>query len=296
MIRSKDICLSAIGIVLMLHAHAQTAEPVLAKTHYKFIHVNDTLQREKKHEEAMVLYIGKEASLYSSYSGEMINEQLAKQMRDPAFDGNITLTGSVRDTKESYYFRPADQVYCELYKISSVQYRLDDTFPTIDWKLTGNTKEIGGYTCQSAETHFKGRDYHVWFSPELPFPFGPWKLQGLPGLILEAKDSKDEVFFLYEGFDKLPDDSISLGIPEQTLKTSRKAIEKLEEAFKKDPDAAMAAISKGKGNTQTGPLVSTESPTMSDPIMDPSRIKSIHVQKAADRVSQVTNNPLEVKN
>lgn len=276
---------------------AQEAAPVLALTHYKFVHVNDTAQREKKHTEEMVLYIGKEASLYTTYSDKIIEQQLDQQMRAPGFDGNITLTGSSRTTKASYYFRPKDEIYSELYKIGSVQYRLDDTFPQLEWKLMAQTKTIGGYTCQRAETYFKGRDYSVWFSPDLPFPYGPWKLQGLPGLILEAKDSKDEVVFLFEGFDKISSDSLLLNMPEQTARMSREVIAKLEAAFKKDPNVAMAAISKGKGNVQTKPLVSATSPAISDPLTDPSRIKSIHVQKTmdTDKVSEVTNNPLEIE-
>ena len=37
-----------------------------------------------------------------------------------------------------------------------------------------------------ATTHFRGRDWKVWFSEEIPLPLGPWKLGGLPGLILAA--------------------------------------------------------------------------------------------------------------
>ena len=35
-----------------------------------------------------------------------------------------------------------------------------------------------------ATTHFRGREWKVWFSEEIPLSLGPWKLGGLPGLIL----------------------------------------------------------------------------------------------------------------
>lgn len=65
----------------------------------------------------------------------------------------------------------------------------------IKWILHPDHKLVGNYNCQKATTYFRGRDYTVWFTPEIPISFGPWKLNGLPGLILEAYDSDHEVFF-----------------------------------------------------------------------------------------------------
>lgn len=48
--------------------------------------------------------------------------------------------------------------------------------------------KILGYDCARATTTFRGRSYTVWFTPEIPIPSGPWKLGGLPGLILKAED------------------------------------------------------------------------------------------------------------
>lgn len=58
--------------------------------------------------------------------------------------------------------------------------------PQHDWQLNDGTKEVAGLTCKSATTVFRGRTYTCWYTSEIPLPFGPWKLAGLPGLILEA--------------------------------------------------------------------------------------------------------------
>jgi len=67
--------------------------------------------------------------------------------------------------------------------------------PEIHWNMADSTKKIGKYDCTRATAHFRGRDYTVWFTPQIPIPYGPWKLIGLPGLILQAHDSLNDIIF-----------------------------------------------------------------------------------------------------
>lgn len=61
---------------------------------------------------------------------------------------------------------------------------------------------------------FRGREYTAWFTMDIPINDGPWKLYGLPGLILKAEDSEGilniEVFGLMTDVEKkeitLPND------------------------------------------------------------------------------------------
>jgi len=52
-----------------------------------------------------------------------------------------------------------------------------------------SVKQIAGYPCQLGYCHFRGRTWKAWFTTDIPVSNGPWKLAGLPGLILEAYDS-----------------------------------------------------------------------------------------------------------
>lgn len=65
-------------------------------------------------------------------------------------------------------------------------YTVNDTIKNIAWKLYDEHKKIGSYNCQKATAPYRGRQYTVWFTPEISVSHGPWKLRGLPGLILEA--------------------------------------------------------------------------------------------------------------
>lgn len=63
-----------------------------------------------------------------------------------------------------------------------------DTLYPMEWKISQDKKIIDGIDCFKATTFFKGREYIAWYAPSIPSDNGPWKLGGLPGLILEAHD------------------------------------------------------------------------------------------------------------
>ncbi|THV57537.1 GLPGLI family protein [Chryseobacterium candidae] len=68
----------------------------------------------------------------------------------------------------------------------------------INWQLFNEFKTIGKYKCQKAIAKKYGRTWIAWFAKEIPFPFGPYKFSGLPGLILEVSDErKDYVYTMY---------------------------------------------------------------------------------------------------
>jgi len=75
---------------------------------------------------------------------------------------------------------------------------ISDSLRTPEWRLLDETKEINGMKCQKAMASVYGREYEAWFSTDIPFPYGPWKLHGLPGLILEAHSTDGAIDFVLE--------------------------------------------------------------------------------------------------
>ncbi|MDR1054376.1 MAG: GLPGLI family protein, partial [Prevotellaceae bacterium] len=71
------------------------------------------------------------------------------------------------------------------------------------WNIENSFEEIASYNCQKATTNYKGRIWTAWFCPDIPVGEGPWKLRGLPGLILKAEDSKGHFRFTCAGFKQL---------------------------------------------------------------------------------------------
>ena len=66
-------------------------------------------------------------------------------------------------------------------------YEGSETTPEIGWTLTGDTMTVNGYLCQQAKAIFRGVEWHAWFTDEIPSSAGPWRLAGLPGLIVKAE-------------------------------------------------------------------------------------------------------------
>lgn len=76
-------------------------------------------------------------------------------------------------------------------------YRIKEALPELDWKIDWNShKKINQFNCQKATASFRGRTYTAWFTISIPVPHGPWKLGGLPGLMLEVYSDHHEIWFL----------------------------------------------------------------------------------------------------
>ncbi|HKK77408.1 MAG TPA: GLPGLI family protein [Saprospiraceae bacterium] len=63
---------------------------------------------------------------------------------------------------------------------------VEDELPLQTWELKAETKKIKSFNCKKAVTTFRGRNYTAWYTEDLSIIGGPWKFDGLPGLILEV--------------------------------------------------------------------------------------------------------------
>lgn len=143
--------------------------------------------KDTKAEETFVLIANKDVAVFKTVNAYFVDSLKAKQASlqelFPYFDTDrqeqilvnkkkIEVTNSVMDTE--------------------IGYKEDNNF---NWKLLYKTSMINGIKCQQAETHKFGRLWTACFAPEYQIPFGPYKFNGLPGLILEVKDSENEFIF-----------------------------------------------------------------------------------------------------
>ncbi len=77
--------------------------------------------------------------------------------------------------------------------VAKTGYLIKENMPKFNWKIENQKKKINGYECQKASVFHKGRTYEAWFTTQIPISDGPWKFHGLPGLILEVRDSEKKI-------------------------------------------------------------------------------------------------------
>ena len=309
----KFIKTTLIAAIISGTAFAQSADKALARVRYSFAHMRDTTQKDNFYTENMLLVIGKNASVFTSYDKINRDMEIRKSIEEQikSQGGNLTSininkSGSKPITSVDYfYFANENKFYTKERLITN--YLIEEDGPNINWKISKDTASFSGVKCQKAVANFKGRKWIAWFAPDLPFQSGPWKLNGLPGLIVEAHDEKNEVKFQFAGIDKVADEqpkeaeqtvtlsngstsvmkfggmdgSIYLGneikLPTDAVKTSQKELDKLKEARDKDPQGFMNAQMGGRG------MSANTTVTRSVSIGAPSTVKK-----------NILNNPIEL--
>jgi GLPGLI family protein len=264
-----QLIMSTLLIAIAVSASAQTPDTAQVLVHYKFTHVRDTTNRDHPYTENMALYVGKNSSAYKSYDNILEQAEFKKQVQAAIAsspDGRINVHRNRRGSGAEYYEFPNQKKLERREPLVMETYLIDDVMPAIDWKTSSDTATYGGLHCQKATCHFRGRDYTAWFCPDMPLHVGPWKLNGLPGVIVEAYDAKKEVQFMFDGVEKvvIPQGQgdqlttpktdargskmVTIGgddggdpniiqLPKNAIKTTDKEFAKLEAAMRKDPDA-----------------------------------------------------------
>jgi GLPGLI family protein len=130
------------------------------------------------------LYFNAQKSLFD-YDKEEYNKELPYKRKQDKY-GQMYFMDK---TKGELYIR--EFIYHQ-------KYITHEKIPVIPWQLKNEVKTIAGYVCKKAEATFRGRKYTAWYTSSIPVSVGPWKLQGLPGAILEAESADGEVKFMVE--------------------------------------------------------------------------------------------------
>ncbi|MES2372688.1 MAG: GLPGLI family protein [Bacteroidota bacterium] len=237
---------------------AQVADTAFAAARYSFVHISDTTQPDNPFKENTILYLGKNMSNYTNYDrieraqkakANAQNKGLSVDIKDidPSNIKSISINDGVATVTSNNgavisfvpnpgavnsYFK--DQSALKLSYIASgggKLFSVEEKIPAIEWIISQETKIIQGMQCQKAVGDFKGRTYEAWFCSQLPYNNGPWKLGGLPGLIIEAYDTKKEVMFNFTSFENAEGEPIAIGVPSDAVKTTPKEFKQYQDAI-----------------------------------------------------------------
>ena len=158
---------------------------------------------------------------YSYFEGDY---ELVKNIPS---EGKLTFKGDVRSDQDKRYY-------------------VED-IPNYHWELLDADTVVCDYPCQKAQMSFRGRTWIVWYTQDLPYSDGPWKLCGLPGLILKAQDEKGDFSFTAFKIAKCDDEKIIFKTNGYSKTTPQQFAEDLIHSYKdlQDYDEATTGV-KGK--------------------------------------------------
>jgi GLPGLI family protein len=159
-------------------------------------------QMKKMFQKTFILSFSKDESIYK--------EDAKLNSPKPQAGGmNVMIFGNGGGT-DIYYKNIKEKRYVNKTEVMGKRFLIKDAIPDFKWELSGETKNIGNYTCYKA-TFSREEDQRqlsmdngeakestkkvtvvttAWYTPEIPISNGPNEFGGLPGLILELNEGK----------------------------------------------------------------------------------------------------------
>ena len=170
---------------------------------YRTQSVKDTTARDENgkyvyRQDDMRLEVGEMVSYFYSPTKRAYDDGLLKLVKPgDVAKSNVSKSNVSRGNITMNFFRnypKGKTTYID--KVLSEKFRIEEPMEQPKWEIVADsTKKILNYDCQMARTTFKGRQWTAWFATDIPLDNGPWKLCGLPGLILRASDAQQQYIF-----------------------------------------------------------------------------------------------------
>ncbi len=117
--------------------------------------------------------------------------------------------------------------------IPSDHFLYTENIHLFNWEIiSGETDSISGSKVQKAITYFAGRDWVAWFTPEIPYNEGPFKFNGLPGLILKIHDTRNHYLFEVVAIE-IPEDKTPIHYTDRTyIRTTKEGFFRAWDSFR----------------------------------------------------------------
>lgn len=205
----KIVCLLLMSqlVGVSIKAQIESLEPSVLECKYELVMQYDTVDVSLR-KDMMILRMGENVSQFYAYSA-FYSDSLTSTPQGKKLWGQLmqqairTRNFAQMPTPEitgDYIYKnyPEGKLTTKTY-LGTTPCIIEEAYEPQEWTLTDSTKVILDYTCQLAECTFRGRKYQAWFTPEIPISNGPWKFNGLPGLILEVYDVQDHYHYTIKG-------------------------------------------------------------------------------------------------
>jgi GLPGLI family protein len=265
-------------LFLVVLANAQSANRFFYELTFKPKKGIDSLQKT-----VMILDVTDKKSLYRDYLTVSQDSVLKIEVE------KMQKAGVFKDLSKSFQMPKFAYKITKEYptmKVNFSERMLNSVFgyneePKFNWKISNDKQKIGEYEAQKATTEFGGRKWTAWFTESIPFPDGPYKFSGLPGLIVKIEDAEKNFSWVLTAnkplkeFEELSYSeklSAQFGARNDVTIINRDKFESSFEEYKKDPFASIRAqitpemkAMKMPGNDKTmGEMMSDQEKSIKD--------------------------------
>ena len=202
------------------------------KCSYHLSYLRDSTRLENKSTDIQTLLIGKQISKY--YSQKALDHNRHIKEKFEGADAYPNFPSGVWSIEVFKNYPQGKETVTDIGSALKGNYVYEEELPAPNWTIINERQTILSYNCQKAVTRFQGREYIAWFAPDIPIPNGPWKLGGLPGLILKLYDTKEDFVFECNGLEQLKEKEAIQFFQVDYAKIKRKEFNKLYERYHND--------------------------------------------------------------
>lgn len=214
---------------------------------YDYRFLRDTTDVTSESTDRMILQVGYGLSKFSSYRTMQIDSLVRVSTADRIQANPERYIGG--ETYSIYKNYPTGK-FTTTDKIATDWFLIEELMPQQQWILTNETKKILGYQCKSAKCRFRGRDYTAYYTDEIPVADGPWKFGGLPGFIMEVRDTGNHYSFTCVGINSNAERAITMSEVSYN-KTSRVKFYQTKYRYDTNPLGYLETVSGIKVNVTT---------------------------------------------
>lgn len=160
--------------------------------------------------EQMSLFFNRNESIYLSdkfvaFDNFMNDEEKLKSILSSGKINPAEIREKYPESLITHSIFNSDNGFIIYSKLDKKIYKILQPKDKLNWELVNESKEVNGVFLKKASLTAFGRKWIAWYREDIPIQFGPYKFEGLPGLITELYDINNYFTFNIISLEKIVD-------------------------------------------------------------------------------------------
>jgi len=174
----------------------------------------------------LLLYFNNNKSFFTSPDPLNINKKEERL---------LLLAKTTTGIQGNYYYIPKKNLLVTDREFMGERFIIEEVINKSRWNLINETEKIGDFSCYKAERIIeyitrkgkKKRKQVVWYTTEIPLPYGPIDFVGLSGLVVKVIDRN--LVFSIKKIELNPKEKIDIEIPKKGNRVTKEEFDKIVE-------------------------------------------------------------------